>query len=324
MMDGALTGPVALLVSETFAETYAAQLHALRSVGRGLEIRALTPGMPEMDGEATFFSPDEFPGNRAGVLRNAHRAPSLRWFHTMSAGVDSPIFDRLLERGVRLTTSSGASAVPIAQAVVLDLLALTRRLPEARAHQAAHRWERLMGRDVAGATIVIAGMGPIGCEVARLALALRMRPIGLRRTVTGEEPCETWTLDRWHEAIGAADHLVLALPLAPSNKGLLDAASIARLRPGAIVINVGRGELVDEPALIDALRSGQLGGAGLDVFATEPLPDDSPLWDLPNVIVTPHNSALVPSSRVAMCHIFLDNLGRYLRGEPLRNEVSAR
>jgi D-2-hydroxyacid dehydrogenase (NADP+) len=313
---------VRLLVTEAFVAGYSARLDALAEVGRGLDLCVLGPtAAPGTDGEAAFFSPDEYPVATAKLLVTALKATSLKWFHTMSAGVDNPVFTSFLDRGTRLTTSSGAAAIPIAQNVVSYLLALSRRLPETLRNQSLHRWDRLMGVDLAGSCVVIAGMGPIGCEVARLCTALRMRPIGLRRTVAGDEPCETWTLDRWHESLTLADHVVLALPLTESTRGMLDAPALALLRPHALVVNVGRGELIDELSLIRALTDGLIAGAGLDVFATEPLPVDSPLWDMSNVIITPHSTSLVPSTRAAMCESFLDNLGRYLRDQPLKNEV---
>ena len=313
---------VTLLVTATVATDHANQLHAYRFVGRGLELRVLSGRADDpTDAEAAFFSPDEFPDAPSRLMRVALKAPSLQWFHTMSAGVDHPVFGSLRDRGVRLTTSSGAAAVPIAHAVFMHLLALTRQLPAMMRNQVTANWSRLPGSDLAGTTVVIAGMGPIGTEVARVAPAFGMRALGLRRTVTGSEPCETWPLDRWHDALGVADHLVLALPLTLTTRHLLDAGALALLRHGATVVNVGRGELIDEEALVTALHSGRLAGAGLDVTATEPLPPESPLWQIPNVIITPHNSASVPSTGAKAIEIFFENLGRYLRNEALRNEV---
>jgi phosphoglycerate dehydrogenase-like enzyme len=164
-------------------------------------------------------------------------------------------------------------------------------------------------------------MGPIGLEAARLCAEFGMRPIGMRRTVQGDEPCETWTFARLDELLSTVDDLVLALPLTPDTNGLIGARELALLRPGARLVNVGRGELIDEDALVDALRRGHLAGAALDVFVTEPLPAEHPLWDLPNVIVTPHIAGATPLADDRAAAIFVDNLGRYLRGEPLRNEV---
>ena len=163
-------------------------------------------------------------------------------------------------------------------------------------------------------------MGPIGLEVIRLAEALGMRPIGMRRAVVGDEPCETWTIDRVAELAAVVDVLVLALPLTDDTRGIVSADVLDGMRPGTRFVNVGRGELVDEPALVRALANGHLGGAGLDVFAVEPLPADSPLWDLPNVIITPHSSAQTAATGAGAVEIFLTNLARYVRGEPLVNE----
>jgi phosphoglycerate dehydrogenase-like enzyme len=174
--------------------------------------------------------------------------------------------------------------------------------------------------DLDGKTIGVVGMGPIAREIIRMAAALGMRPIGMRRAVLGDEPCETWALDRLPELAAASDVLAVALPLTDETREIVSASVIEAMRPGAVFVNVGRGGLVDEPALIDALAARRIGGAGLDVFATEPLPADSPLWDLPNVIITPHNSANTLATGEGAAEIFLANLARYARGEPLHNE----
>ena len=249
-------------------------------------------------------------------------AKQLRWLHTFSAGVDNPWFQALRARGVRLTTSSGANAVPIAQTVLLYLLALSRDLAGWQDAQKRRAWEPHEVVDLQGLTLGVVGLGPIGLEVARLGAALRMRVVGVRRSPRGDEPCETWPMARLDALLPHADALVLALPLSDDTHHLLDARRIALLKRGAWLVNVGRGALVEEAALVAALQSGQLGGAGLDVFEVEPLPDESPLWFLPNVIVTPHNSGDSPGNQVRAAEIFLDNLARFGRGEPLRNEVA--
>src|SRR6188472_2095480 len=163
-------------------------------------------------------------------------------------------------------------------------------------------------------------MGPIAREVVRMSAALGMRPIGMRRAVIGDEPCETWSLDRLAELAAVADALVVALPLTDDTRGIISASVIAAMRPTAVFVNVGRGDLVDEPALIDALASRRLRGAGLDVFVTEPLPAESPLWELPNVIITPHSSATTSATFEGAAEIFFANLTQYVCGEPLHNE----
>ena len=148
-----------------------------------------------------------------------------------------------------------------------------------------------------------------------------MRAIGVRRTVQGNEPCETWTFDRLHEVLAIADTVVLAVPLTDETRHLIDARMIEVMRPGVHLVNVGRGGLVDEPALIDALRSKRIGFAALDVTDMEPLPADSALWDLPNVIITPHSSGATRSTRRRATDVFVDNLARWTAGLPLVNEV---
>lgn len=271
--------------------------------------------------DVAFFSGDAYPGLTREVALAMRAATGLRWVHTFSAGVDNVWFQRMLADGIRITTSSGAAAVPIAQTVALYLLALSRDLPAWLDAQRRHAWEPHPIADLEGRVLGLVGLGPIGLEVARLGLALRMRVIGLRRTPTGEEPCETWPLDRLDDLLDVVDDLVLALPLTPQTRHLLDGAALARLRPGCRIVNVGRGELVDEDALVAALRDSRLAGAGLDVFAVEPLPAESPLWDLPNVIVTPHSSGTSPGNDERAAGLFVENLRRYVRGEPLRNEV---
>jgi phosphoglycerate dehydrogenase-like enzyme len=271
--------------------------------------------------DVAFFSGDFFPDRVRDFILALRDAKDLRWMHSFSAGVDNPFFTRLRERGVRVTTSSGANAVPIAQTAIWYLLALSRGAERWRDAQARKAWERHEVRELEGATLGVVGLGPIGCEVARLGAALRMRVVGVRRTPRGDEPCETWPLGRLDELLPLCDALVLALPLTPDTHHLLDARRIAALPGGALFVNVGRGSLVEEPALVEALVEGRLGGAGLDVFEIEPLPEASPLWTLPNVIVTPHNAGDAPGNLHRATAIFVDNLARWRRGDALRNEV---
>jgi len=297
----------------------------LRAAAPGAARVVIRDGVVEGDPatvEAAFFSGDFFPDRVREFVLALRDAPDLKWLHTFSAGVDNPFFAKLRERGVRLTTSSGAHAVPIAQTVIWYLLALSRGAEPWRDAQRRRAWERHQLVDLQGLVLGVVGLGPIGLEVARLGAALRMRAIGLRRTPSGDEPCETWPLAKLDELCAIADALVLAIPLTEETHHLLDARRIALLKPGAWLVNVGRGALVDEPALVETLRAGRLGGAGLDVFETEPLPPESPLWSLPNVIVTPHNSGDTPGNWGRAADIFVDNLGRYVHGEPLRNEVA--
>jgi len=312
----------ALLVSDQVEDHYRA---ALDAAAPGVARVVLRPEACEGDPsrvEIAYFSGDLFPERVREFVLALRDAKQLRWLHTFSAGVDNPWFQALRARGVRLTTSSGANAVPIAQTVLLYLLALSRDLASWQDAQQRRAWERHAVVDLQGLTLGVVGLGPIGLEVARLGAALRMRVVGVRRSPRGDEPCETWPIARLDALLPSADALVLALPLSDDTHHLLDARRIALLKRGAWIVNVGRGALVEEAALVAALQSGQLGGAGLDVFEVEPLPPASPLWSMPNVIVTPHNSGDSPGNQVRAAEIFLDNLARFDRGEALRNEVA--
>ena len=258
----------------------------------------------------------------------ATRAPNLRWLHVSHAGIDDPIFGRLLDQGVRISNSSGASAEPIAQTAIGGMLALARGFPAWSEAQRAHEWRSHQAQkpDLRGQTIVVVGLGAIGGHIARLAQALGLHAIGVRRSPRRDDDTvdELVTPDALAEVLPRADWLALAVPLTDETRGLIDASALAALPLGARVLNVARGEIVDEPALIDALQGGRLGGAYLDVFVEEPLPASSPLWDLPNVIVTPHNSASSTGNAARALAIFLRNLEHWVRNEPLENEVSER
>lgn len=271
--------------------------------------------------EAAFLSADVYPDLMAAFADAVDAAPDLRWLHVFTAGADHPWIDGLRARGIRVTTSSGAAAVPIAQSVAMYILALSRGLDRWFDAQRRSSWEPHDVDDLAGTTLGIVGLGAIGHEVARLGDALGMRVVGLRRTPTGAEPCETWTADRFHELLEIVDYLVLALPGTPETTGLVDSAALRRMKPTARLVNVGRGTVVDESALVDALRHRRLAGAGLDVFEQEPLDPASPLWHLPGVLITPHASGQVASRDGKAVELFVDNLRLYLRGAELRNEV---
>ena len=269
-----------------------------------------------------FFSSDVWPERSRGMVLSIMKSINVKWMHTFSAGVDSPFFIQLMENGVRLTNSSGATASPIAQTAILYMLSLSRNTRAWFRHQDKHEWERHEFDELDGARLAVVGLGPIGLEIARLGVALNMQVEGIRRTPQGNEPCPTYGFDSLNEVLGRADWVACALPLNPNTKDLFDDARFAAFKKGSRFINVGRGELVSEPALIAALQSGHLSGAGLDVFATEPLPADSPLWDFDNVIVTPHSSGGSSTSGLRAEKIFVENLRCYINNEPMHNEVN--
>lgn len=273
--------------------------------------------------EIAHFSTELYPDRSSHFMGACVRAPHLAWLQSFSAGVDHPVYERLARAGVQVTTGRGAAAPSIAQSVIGSLLALSRDLAGAVHAQRGRRWAPRMSVDIDGRRLGVIGMGAIGSEVARLAAAIGFEVTGLRRRVVGNEPVTTWGADRLDELLGWADAIVLATPLTESTRRLFDAAAFGAMRRGAWFVNVGRGEAVDEPSLIDALRSGHLGGAALDVFATEPLPADDPLWDAPNLIITAHCSGATERSLRRADDIFLDNLGRWRDGRPLVNTMSS-
>jgi len=268
------------------------------------------------------FSHDLWIGGRgASFFRVLLNAANVKWLHMFAAGTDDPIFAELRRRGIRLTHSAGSSATPIAHTVIMHTLALCRGARPLAIAQSAHVWADREVSDVEGRTMGILGLGNIGGEVARLAQHFGLRVIGMRRSPRGDEPCETWPTSRLHELLPLVDDLVLTAPLTDGTRNIIGAAELALLPQGAHIINVGRGQLIDEPALIEALQSGHIGGAALDVFVVEPLPTDNPLWDMSNVIVTPHSAGGTPLATQRAAAIFGDNLGRYLRAEPMINEA---
>ncbi|MGH8701616.1 MAG: D-2-hydroxyacid dehydrogenase [Burkholderiales bacterium] len=325
-----------LLVSHYFKIHYGAKVDAWAAREKvAAEFLALPPDPAARLTEAecarvetAFFSGDVFPDYSRQFFSAARKAPRLKWLHVFNVGVDHPIYSEMLERGVRLTTSAGSTVGSIAQTAIMGLLALARGFPRWLVAQRSHQWNperKTPPRDLRGQTAIVLGLGKIGAEIARLARALGLNVIGVRRSPRrAEDP-----VDELHPPaalpglLPRCDWLVIACPLTPQTRGLVDAGLIAALPRGARIINVARGEIVAEQALIAALQSGHLGGAYLDVFETEPLPPESPLWDLPNVLITPHNSSAAAGNDKRVLAIFLDNLGRWHRGEPLVNEVQS-
>lgn len=271
------------------------------------------------DAEVVFLrwgiSPDTF-------RKVLERIPNLRWVHTISAGVDHILFPTLAQSNVVLTNASGVFNVPIAETVMAYMLAVVKRLPELLDQQRARRWHVLGLRELHGSTVGIIGLGDIGGEVARLSRAFGMHVIGLRRHPRPHEFAdEVLGPDGLHSLLSRSDFVVIACPLTEETRGLIGRAELEAMKPDAWLINIARGAIVDEEALLEALRDRRIGGACLDVFSEEPLPEDSPFWTLPNVIVTPHNSWSSPRIQEREVELFLENLRRYVAGEPLLNVV---
>jgi phosphoglycerate dehydrogenase-like enzyme len=251
--------------------------------------------------------------------------PNLRWIQATSAGVGK-LAERvgLTESSVAVTTASGVHARPLAEFALLGMLMFGKDALRLGRDQREHRWERFAGEEVAGKTVCVVGLGKIGREVARLARALDARVVGTVRELGDRVPGDLGVerlepTERLDELLPETDVLVLAVPHTALTHRLIDARRLALLKPGAILVNVARGDVVDEAALIEALQSGQLRGAALDVFEHEPLPTESPLWDLPNVFVSPHSASTVAAENGRIVELFQENIRRYLEGRPLLN-----
>jgi phosphoglycerate dehydrogenase-like enzyme len=263
------------------------------------------------DAEVLFGFPREDPAQLAVAVR---RAPKLRFVQATFAGAGEQLAAARLTQAeldrVAFASSSGVHATPLAEWALFGILAFTKGLPRLLADKQARRWDHYPVDELPGATLLVVGQGAIGREVTRLGEAFGMRVVGVSR--------RQGDLD---ELLPQADAIVISLPLTDETRGLLGRDRFARMRDGAIIVNVGRGGVVDEAALVDALRSGKLRGAALDVFAEEPLPPESALWELDNVILSPHTAALSVNENARIVDLFAENLRRYLAGEELVSRI---
>jgi len=257
-------------------------------------------------------------------------ATKLRWLHSTAAGVGQLMYPELRESGIAVTNASGVHTIPIAEHVIGLLLAMARRFPSSFRHQSARNWgqqeiwdEAIKPRELRGATLLLVGLGAIGREVARLARSLGMRIAAVTRT--GRDPAGLTNLvtppEELEALLSQADFVVLAAPETPETQKLMNSARLACMKPSAYLVNVARGSLVDEAALVSALRERRIAGAALDVAGEEPLPDSSPLWPLENCFITPHLSGASDALWQRQADLLLDNLERWFDGRELRNRV---
>ncbi|HZT88942.1 MAG TPA: D-2-hydroxyacid dehydrogenase [Stellaceae bacterium] len=268
----------------------------------------------------------------SGLWRNdlLDRARRLRFIQSVGAGTDQFPQDELRRRGIRLASARGVNARAVAEHALALMLALARRLPEARDNQARRVWRGMIGDlaqredELGGKTLLVVGLGQIGGRLAELGKALDMRVLALRRDAAAGPGAADAVhgMDRLGELLPQADFVVLACPLTPETEKLIDAAALARMKPSAYLVNVARGRVVDEPPLIEALAAHRIAGAGIDVTVEEPLPPSSPLWGMEHVLVTPHTAGETRRYEDNVIAILRDNLARLQRGEePLRNQV---
>ncbi|MVA74465.1 D-2-hydroxyacid dehydrogenase [Auraticoccus sp. F435] len=250
--------------------------------------------------------------------------PALEWVHSGAAGVDAWVAADAVPAGARLTSAVGNGAVPLAEHALMLMLQLSRSAPRWAQAQREHRWDRFVHGELAGSTLGLVGLGHSGTDLAGKALACHMSVLALTgRPRDTEVPGVTLLhgQDGLRQLLAGSDHVVVTCPLTARTRGLIGAEELSWMRPTAFVVVVSRGGVVDEDALVAALRAGTIAGAGLDAHPVEPLPADSPLWDLPNVVVTPHNAATTPQTAERGRQILLDNARRWAAGLPLRNVV---
>jgi len=302
------------------------------------ELRATFPEVsfvsPADEGEADARLPEaDVVFGWAVKPRNFHLATRLRWIQVSAASVSALLFPALIESRVLVTNGRGLHAVSMAEHALGVILAFARKLHLARDAQRERRWtsrelwaEAPSFRDLAGSTLGLVGFGAIGHEIAVRARALGLEVVAVRRHPTADPaPAHAqWGPERLGELAARADWLVLAAPLTAETNGLIGAAVIAHMKSSAVLINLGRGALVDEGALVRALEQGRIAGAALDVFEREPLPPESPLWGMPHVILTPHVSGLGPRLWERATDLFARNLRAFLEGRPLENLVDKR
>ena len=257
-------------------------------------------------------------------------AKKLRWIHSPAAAVHQLMFPELIRSSVLLTNSTGIHGPVVAEHAITVLLAMAKRLPQAMRYQARREWSqdqlwhgRPRPREVADATVVVVGMGGIGREFTARAKALGMKVLAVRESpAKGNGGADAvYGPKEIDQALPQADYVLLCTPVTPATTGIVNAARLEKMKPEAYLINVARGPLIDEPALIQALKDRRIAGAALDVFNEEPLPPESPFWSLDNVLITPHTAAVTERLWERHYRLIAENLKRFLAGEPLLNEV---
>lgn len=269
----------------------------------------------------------DFPVVEPGGLGVLDLAPNLTWIQTSSAGVGPRVKALGLDTSdVIITTASGVHAEPLAEFAFMAMLMHVKEQARIRRDQQARHWERYCSDELSGKTLAIVGPGRIGRQVARVATVFGMRVLAMGRSSGEDRLAELgvdalFTRDRLHEMLGQADAVVLSCPHTPETEGMIDATAFDAMKQGVMFINIARGPVIDEPALVDALGSGKVAFAALDVFTTEPLPDDNPLWAMSNVIVCPHSAGTSDSENRKITDIFCHNLGCYVEGrvDEMRN-----
>ena len=255
-----------------------------------------------------------------------HRAKRLRWIQTGNVGVEGMMFPELINSDIVLANARGTTAINIAEHVMALVLAFARTIHTLVKRQTEKVWERRVNLpvlEIAGETLGILGLGSIGLETAKRAHAFDMRLLAVDPTQT-EKPDyveSLWKTDRLHDMLRQSDFVAICCPLTPETQGMMGAAEFRAMKPTAFLINIARGKIVDETALIKTLQAGEIAGAGLDATDPEPVAQDNPLWEMDNVIITPHNAGQSPKAPRRVFELFCENLKHFIAGEPLINVV---
>ncbi len=320
-----MTPQIQILVSRAAYDRWTGLLHQAAPDARWVTVAADgETSDPDPRPDVMWLSIDTFfDGTVTPMLELAMRSPTLRWAHSASAGVDAAFFGDLARQGVRLSTTH-VNGISIAEYVMAQVLACYQPHGQWRADQSDHQWRRAEFREVIGTTWLVIGLGGIGAAVAERARAFGATTLGVRRNPTGRDP-----VDEIHgpaaipSLVPRADVVVLAVPGSDQTSKLVDAEFLAAMKPGSILVNVARGSLVDEDALLTALDRGVPERAILDVFETEPLPADSRLWSHPSVVATAHTSAGGAGRHDRTARAFGENLRRYVAGAPIEHETAA-
>ena len=301
----------------------AKQVPGIDAIAGGAELRfADSPGrlVEALPGAGILLGWNFSEGN----LRDAWpHAGSLRWIHWTGAGVDAVLFPELIRSDVVLTNSRGIFDRAMAEYVLGLILSFAKRFPETTRHQGERRWQHRLGELVFGARVLVVGVGSIGREIAGLLtrVGLQVEGVGRRARAGDDDFGVIHAQEDLNAVLPEADYVVVIVPLTEQSRGMFGAAQFAAMKPTARIINVARGAVVDEGALADALRLGRIAGAALDVAAVEPLPADSPLWEMPQVIISPHMSGDYVGYQEAVVSAFVDNFQRFRTGQPLLNVV---
>jgi phosphoglycerate dehydrogenase-like enzyme len=304
-----------ILVTGQFS---AENIERMRQAAPGVDLRFVRKLNAEEDGLGDVEA-------IAGTINASHLAqsPRLKWVHSWAAGADNDLFPEMLNSPVILTSSTGNGAIPLAEHSMLLMLMLNRDVPRWMRAQSEKKWDRFTHPELNDLTVGIFGLGNSGADLALKAKAFHMRVLGLRRNadrmVSGVD--QVYSMEDFHTFLGESDFIVVTAPSTPATLGAFDATAFRAMKPSAYFICISRGGIAVDEALLQALCENWIAGAGLDAHGVEPLPPDSPFWSLPNVIVTPHNGATTPATAQRSVDIFVDNLQRYVSGQPLRNVV---